>query len=84
MKLKAVTPLAGVGTEITDAVRFLQLEQKPFEKSKMHQVVAKTLYSHTPRPIFSEIWRRSTKASRIKQKSKLWSGLVFLKNKIKM
>lgn len=34
MKLKAVTPLAGVGTEITDAVRFLQLEQKPFEKVK--------------------------------------------------
>lgn len=34
MKLKAVTPLAGVGTKITDAVGFLQLEQKPFEKVK--------------------------------------------------
>lgn len=47
MKLKAVTPLAGVGTQITDAVGFLQLEQKPFEKSEMHRVVAKTLYGDT-------------------------------------
>lgn len=34
MKLKAVTPLTGIGTQITDAVGFLQLEQKPFEKVK--------------------------------------------------
>lgn len=34
MKLKAVTPLAAVRTEITDAVGCLQLEQKPLGKVK--------------------------------------------------
>lgn len=43
--------------------------------------MAKALYNDPPRLVFSEIWRRSTYASRIRQKSKLYGFFFFLKEK---
>lgn len=43
--------------------------------------MAKALYNDPPRLVFSEIWRRSTYASRIRQKSKLYGFFFFFERK---